>query len=466
MGRDGHLRMEDYIRHHSGCQLEATGNKPGESFACRVHRHLVETCSECRAGWSDIGAILQKAYRDNLAEATRASQLPPVSIDDLSAAPSQEEEVYAATRERRRLRRRAKKQLSKLRCATRSRREEMIRASERQFNTRKLAQLLIDEARATVRDDPAEAESMASLVPLVLDWTRGPDGPEWATALRARAEAHRANALRVGGDLPAADQAFVRLNQNLVDRPVADSATLGEIASLEASLRIGQRRFAPAEELLQRAALAFAYAGDADGLARARIQHANLMQTLDRPRMALLLLEDAAASLPAGSPPYLTVCTVTGRVNALCDLDRPSEAQELLAGHLDAFEFDEAAHTGALLRGLEGRVALGLGEFAAAEGYFAVCARVMHDLGRHFDAALAALFLAETFLKAGRVEKLDDLARRLAHQFASRGVLGEAQEALEILAQATLAREVTAALLAELRNRVTRVAAGLPASPG
>ena len=140
---------------------------------------------------------------------------------------------------------------------------------------------------------PSEALEWIELVPIALDWARTADGPLWAKALLARATAHRANALRVLGDHPAAERLFVELRRTLAREPIDDTGALAEIASLEASLRIEQNLHAEAEELLDRAALAYRYAGDARGLARARLKQVMLLRTQGRAEEILALLADA-----------------------------------------------------------------------------------------------------------------------------------------------------------------------------
>lgn len=352
----------------------------------------------------------------------------------------------------RRLRRRAKKQLSELRTLPAKARAGRIAGAYRRFRTRQLAELLIEESRRVIRDAPAEAESFASLVPLVLDWARGPEAPPWTEPLLIRAAAHRANALRVAGDLPAADHAWHELRTGLVQRPITDAAVLGEIASLEASLRLDQRHLEQAEDLLAHAERAFRYLGDRGSLARVRIKQANLKYTQGHPEQVVVLLDEAEL-LATHATPFFTICTVSGRVNALCDLGRPAEARSLLRRHLDAFEADPGPHAAAVLRCLEGRAALGLGELDAAADYFQTSHEAMLAAGRPFDAALNALFLAETFLEQGRTQDLRRLAARLVREFRSRGIAGETLAALKLLARADAAETVSRALLAELRQR-------------
>jgi tetratricopeptide (TPR) repeat protein len=427
-------------------------------LAVRTQDHLAAVCPECGRGWEELGPVLRGVYREHLAALAPHPEPVEPHRDELSAAPAALASLAAQADELRVHDRRARQQLCELRALPAERRVAKVRGAYRRFRSRWLAELLIEESRKLVRSDPAEAESFAALVPEVLAWTRGADGPAWAPPLVARAAAHRANARRVGGDLPAADRGFARLAPLLAAPAVAaDAGLLAEIASLEASLRIDQRRFAEAEGLLDRAALAYEYAGDAAGLARTWIQTANLMRTLGRPEEILELHERAARALGRGATPYLVVCTVVGRVNALCDLGLPEEARRLLRSHLDAFEADDEPHTAALLRCLEGRAALGLGELAEAEGYFASCHEGMLLAGRTYDAALAALYLAETYHAGGRHRELRRLAARLLPEFRSRDVARETLAVLQLLVRAVTAEELTAAVFTELRRKLLGV---------
>lgn len=431
----------------------------GDDFACRVHRQLMETCSDCRRAWQLLAPEVRESYRHYLGEALGSEPPPELpSRRVLSGKPEAIGEVRGQAAELRTLRRRAKKEISKLRRTPRQRRIDRVRNARTQFRSRMVAELLIEEARSVVREDPKEAESYAGLVRHVLAWARAPDGPAWAFNLFARGEAHRANALRVQGELPAAGQVFENLRQTLMRRPIADSATAGELASLEASLCIDQRRFEAAKTLLESALHGFEHAGDREMTARVRIKAANLAQTEGRPRNILQHLDRAAAALDREGPPYLWVCIVTGQVNALCDLGRYGEARRVLGSHLDAFEADPNPHTAALLRGLHGRVCLGLGDLDHAERFFQSTVEVFLDLDRTFDAAMMALYLAETYHLAGHVEKLRRLAVKLVPVFRDRGVTGEALEALRLVHQAVAAQELTRQLLETARRRLERAA--------
>ena len=438
MAEDAHIRRD----------------KPG-STALRVHEHLVTICPQCRQEWDELGPLLRDVVRQQLATVQPPSFTEPhePDLDHLSGAPEALSRLHEQAHELRHLRRTAKKELSELRHVPADLRPDKVRRAYRRFRSRQLAELLVDESRAMIRNSPAEAESFAALVPWVLDWTRGDPRLHWAPALLARAAAHRANALRVAGDLIAADQAFADLHRFVSAQQIGDIATHAELASLEASLRIDQHRSEHAEDLLRRASIAFQYTDDTEGQLRARIKSANLMLNLGRAEEALDAFEEAA-DLATNNSPYWTVCLVGGRANALCELDRPTEARQLLRRHLDAFEAVEGPHAAAVLRGLEGRVALGLGEYAAAEDYFQSACAAMLAADRAVDAALAALYLAETYHRQGRVQALRELAARLVPELGPRGLAGEALQALKLLTRAVAAEEVTLTLLGQLRRKL------------
>ncbi len=441
-----HLPSEEYRKRAE--------RSPGNRLCLRAHQHLVSACPECGKDWEELGPKLRELVHQELAAAPPLTPPPEPHPDDLSGSDEAVERLADQAASLRRQRRRAKKQLSELRLLPAARRPDRVRGAYRRFRSRLLAEFLIEEARSVVRNAPTEAESFASLVPLVLHWAEGEKHSSWAPTLVARATAHRANALRVAGELAGAERYFNRLDL----RALADSAVRGEILSLEGSLRSDQRQFDAAEVVLQKAARAYAYANDPLGIAKVRVQQANLMQALDRTEDVLAMFENAYALLSADAPVTLVSAAVSGRVNALCDLDRPLEARRMLSSNLGVFEKFEGPFMAAHLRTLEGRISLGLEEYASAEEYLSSAASTMRLINRPYDAATVSLFLAEVFLAQGRTQELYGLAVTLTREFQKRGVKGEAMQALGLLNKAIAAEQLTATLLAEIRHKLIRAA--------
>lgn len=450
MTNDEHVRAETYemCRKHPAV---------GSFLARLIHDHRLALCPECRAEWQRLAGLQGEflARIERLEARPSPASAPP--LDDLSGSPaavkSQREKVAVLAAKLRT----AKEALWAIKRTPPGERRRKVRHARCRFRSRAFAELLIEESRTQVRADPETAAELAALVPLALAWTDRAQVARWAPALLALAEAHRANALRIIGDLTAAAEAFVALRREIGRRPLGKARTLGEIASLEASLCIDQRRLEEAEGFLERAALAYDAAGDATGLAKVRIQQGILRQEQGHAKAALKALDAAADTLTfldRPADPYLVLCTVTPRVNALCDLGRFGQAGDLLAGHLDTYEACEEPHVAANLRFLQGRVYLGLERWGAAAESFADAGHAMSILGRQYDAAIFALYEAEAYYTAGRLPELRRLAGPLVQVFHAAGVKGEALRALQLFRDAVLSETVSTSLLAELRQRV------------
>ena len=345
--------------------------------------------------------------------------------------------------------RRAREDVARLRGLPAARWPATVARSKTRFRSRAFVLLLIDESKRAVRTAPHEAAAFAALVPLALDQGTGREAMAWARELRALAAAHHANALRVAGDLPGADREFAALRKELQRTSPASADTEAEIASLEASLRIDQRRFDDAERLLVGAARG---AESAQLAGRIFVKHANLLMTLGHADHALDRFERAAATLDPASEPHLHLCVVTGRVNCLCDLDRYREAGRLLAAERAAYLDADDIYSSANFTAFEARVNLGLGRPTKAEQGFKIARDRFLSIDRDYDAVLASLDLATALLAAGKTAELRQLAAELVPLFKARGVERETLASLRLLAQAVQAETLTATLLAELRQ--------------
>jgi len=429
---------------------------------------LESGCSECRRTWDLLAGerdrlveriVSLDALADRFAGASDADDPPGLA----RVVAKLEHEIGLLQHERSR---RWRRDLWALLRLPPHRRAGRIRGARRRFGSVGLAILLVDESRARVRTEPAEAESLAGLVPLVLGRGSAATADPDVHALLVRAAAHRANALRVAGDLPAAEAAFVEIRAELAARPLADAAVEAEVASLEVSLRLGQRDLSQAEELLDRALFVYREAGEEKGETRILVHQAMLLHDLGRPAEALRRLEEAAPRLDASSDLYLFTTAVTARAVCLCELARWSEAETVLESHLDAYEALDDPHAAAILRNLHGRVALGQTRYDAAVEAFASSRDAHLTIGRIYDAALTSLDLAVAYNEAGRRGELRRLAADLVPAFRSRGVGRETLAALRLLARAIAADELSSELVRRLRRRIEDERSATPESRG
>lgn len=440
------IGAEHYARTRAGLEDPST-------LARLLLRRLLALCRRTAEAWRDLG-------RDRQRLVARLDELfPPGDEESHSVLPH----LAPASSERLRLeedvarlrahRRRVTIEMSRLRTTPRAARQDRVLSAKTRFASRALAQRLLEESRGCVRTDPEEAESFASLVPLVLARFLGPDGPAWARMLAVRAEAHRANALRVAGDLPAAPRAFATLRAEAAAQAVDDPPTLAELAGLEASLAISQGRFDDAERLLEYAIALYFAAENREGGGRALLQKGMLQRRRGQFTEALQSLAAATRRLAEGEP-YLLLGAVQERALCLCELDRAAEAEALMTSHLDLYEAIEAPHVGAFLRGLQGRIALGLGRLQEAEQMHTASRDTLLGLGRTCDALLASLDLALVHLRSGDGARLERLCAELVGLFRPRDVPRETMAALRLLARAAAERRVTRDLVERLRSRV------------
>lgn len=447
-----HVRAGFFARVRAGLQA------PGSLHRMYLE-HLLELCPRTRRAWEllDVetrGTIHRRL--DGLSALAGDAEDPAPDPDDLSLRTPSIEVLEQQVAARRRHRTLVRDTLRRLLELPREKRLRKVQRSPKRFRSRMMVEQLMVECRRRVRNDPPEAESLAALVPHVIERIPGDATEPWRLELAALAVALRANAVRVAGDLPRADRLFATVHHDLAAVAVHDLAVRGEIASLEGSLRIDQRATAEAAEHLDLAALFYSLAGERQGVARVRIQQGNLCQTAGDPESALRWLEDAARHLDADAADaeYLYLCTVTGRVNALCDLRRYREAAELLDGHRATFAIPDDRHQHAILQLLRGQVALGLEEPREALRHLAASRDDFLRAGRNYDGAIAGLYQAEALRAAGEWEELEELARELLRLFRGVDVDREATACLALLARAARAREVDRELVQSLVQRI------------
>jgi len=449
-GEPRHVPAEHHVRTERGLQ-------PPGVVAILQHRHVEDVCPQCRQAWEALSTDDRRRLLAALADLPPAASEPPLGPPVAAHLPALSPDVAEEERRverQRRIRKQAMLDLWRLRRLPPERREERILRANKRFRTRALAELLLEASRDAVRTDPAEAESLASLVPVVLRETPGALDRPWARALALRGHAHQANAIRVSGDLPEAERRFRALRARAAALPPLDPATAAELASLEASLRLGQRRHAEAEELLDRALLLFRHAGDEVGVGKVGVKRGMLLRAEGRLAAAVDELRDAMLRLDPLEHSQLHLSAVNSALGCLCDLERFTEAERFLADRLDDYEASESPYAGAFVRAHQGRIALGMGRHAEAVEQLAASRDGFLELGRTYDAALATLDLACAHLAAGDRAALRRLAASLIPAFRSRAVSRETLAALGLVARAISEDRFTAAAAAELRRRL------------
>ena len=422
------------------------GDLPPRTLVTLVRNHLSDLCPDCRQAFETLEAGNGM---------TRAMSAPKGARTADGYATAFDRATGKALRQAGRLRDQrseAGRDLRELLSLDPAERERRVERAHSRFRSPQLAALLLAESGRRVGSDPDAARRLARLAQCVLARVTAPDADSWVSGLEVRALAIEANALRAGGDLTAAGALFRRSRALLARHPSNDCEVYAEVASLEASLRQDQRRFAEAERLLARAVLLYRQAGRDDGVAKALIQKGAVHRLVGEPMAALECLEDAARCIDAEQHPDLFLCSVSNRALCLCDLDRHQEAEALVAAQRQRFASARNPWSRLRLRWLEGRILHGLGDEAAAERRLLEARDGFLVAGNDFNAALVSLDLAVLYLEQGRGAELKELAAGMGQAFRARQVQREEMAALLLFQQAVAAERVTAHAVRRLRG--------------
>lgn len=332
-------------------------------------------------------------------------------------------------------------------------RPEKVRRARTRFRTPEAIALFLREARRALARSPDEALACLDLARQgALGVPAAVYSEEVAAALLLQVEAHRANALRAAGDLGAADARWAALRADPGLQRVADFRVHAELASLEASLRLDQRRLGEADRQLANAARFYRAAGDQQNYARVLLQRGIVAFHRPDPEKAAGLCQEAAGLFATHGPRDLYAAARLNLAIALTDLGRYAEAAALIAEHRPLYEDPDKPETAFRLAWIEGRLARGLGDEEAAERHFALARQGYAAAGNAFNAALVALDLAELYLARGRTAEVQPLARATAEVFADRDVAPEVLRAAALFHEAAAAERLTLELLARLRD--------------
>jgi tetratricopeptide (TPR) repeat protein len=427
------------------------GLLPPRVLVLLMFEHLKELCDECRASLALLGSPGEEFF-DAQAARREPAQPPDPRYASLVSKAGQGLLEWAHRMEEER--RQAEADLRTLLRVPRREREPRIRRARTHFLSRSFAELLLKHSWEIVATRPVEAAELAALVPVVLDRIPGIAREEWAESLRLRALAHRANALRVRGELPDSDRLFAELRRQLALAISNDAELHAEVSSLEASLRLNQRRLDEAERLLDRAVLLYREQRDAEQLARALVKRGAVHQVAgDLLRAVEDLRQALQTSTDVGDAGLRTrVCAISNLALCLCDLGRFGEARQLVEENRELYRSAAGAWEGMRLPWLEGIIARGLGETATAESHFLRSRNLFLEHGFAFNGALVCLDLALLYLDSGRHSELRRVARLIEPILRTRGLHREASAALLLFQQAATGEMVTRESVLSLRR--------------
>jgi tetratricopeptide (TPR) repeat protein len=270
----------------------------------------------------------------------------------------------------------------------------------------------------------------------------------WVYQLRSLAWAALGNALRVQGDLSGAERSFDMADSWWEGGTVGTEDAQGYepvVWDLKASLRIAQRRFPEALQLLDDAIELFLNGEYRDShlAGRSLISKAFLLTEKGDAEPAIQALKKANGLIDPEREPRLLLCLRHNLADNLSKAGRHREAAALLPD----LEKLAATHGSTLdrlrLSWVDARVAAGLGDHARAQGILTAIRQAFLIESNPFDAALASLDLSISYLAEGKTAEVRELADEMVTVFRTLDIDREALAAFFLFQEAAREERLT-----------------------
>jgi tetratricopeptide (TPR) repeat protein len=333
--------------------------------------------------------------------------------------------------------------------------ERWRRVEEREaYRTWALAERTAFESVKLAAHDADAALDLARLAVRMAELT--PGGKEWRSRVGGLCWGFLANAERVKGDFPAADEAFLRSDRLWQAGAAADPGLILDgtrLLDLKASLRRYQGRY---EESLALLAQALPACRSRQEAGRILLQEAVTLEQMADWQSAIERLQQATIQIDERSDPRL-LCIISFSLGVnLCNAGRHAEAQELipkvrglalkLGNGLDLLR----------CRWLQGLASAGLGKLEEAVGDLEHVAGELVALAIAFDAARACLDLEELYLRQGRTAEVKRLSGQIVAVFKAQRVHREALAAVVLFQEAAEQERATVELARKLSDYLRR----------
>jgi transcriptional regulator with XRE-family HTH domain len=312
----------------------------------------------------------------------------------------------------------------------------------REFRTWALCELLVAESIRLAANHPRDARDVARLAVRMAELVA--EEELFRRRLQGYALAGLCNAERVCNDLPAADATFARAEHLWIEGEPGDPGLLNPalLPWVEAALHRANRRFPNALKAIE-----LALSRDS-GEFRGKIllSKARILETLGDPEGSTAALMEAAPLIDADRDPRDAWAVRFNLVADLCHLGRFEEGAQRI-GEVRALAMRMGGQLD-LTRvvWLEGKVAAGLGQSAAAEADFQQVRQKFSTEELAYDYALVSLELALVLLSAGNNDRVKALADEMFWIFKSQRIHREALAALRLFYEAARRQAATVRL--------------------
>ncbi|HKI03862.1 MAG TPA: tetratricopeptide repeat protein [Thermoanaerobaculia bacterium] len=335
------------------------------------------------------------------------------------------------------------------------RRQDRVR-NDRACQTWGLFELLLEESRQTLPQEPRQAENLIRLALEVAEHLdAGFYGSGTVEAARVKAWTHLGNTLRVLADFRQAEQAFQTAESHL-SRSWLDPVDEAMILEFRGAMRRAQGRHREALELVDEAIALYREVNEPHHHGRALMVKGLTLQYHGEPEAAAECFRTSLFLLDGTREPRLLVAGQCNLVGCLHDSGRPAEAA-LLIPEAKALIAQVGRRSDLLrLSWVEAKISVALGQWAAAERTFQSIREGFVADGLAFDASLVSLDLAALYTRQGKAAEARRLAAEMLPVFRSRDVPREALAALIVFQQAAEMEQLTLGLVEEVAAYLER----------
>jgi len=322
------------------------------------------------------------------------------------------------------------------------------------YRTWALAERAALESEKKAAHDADEALSLARLAVRMAELTPGSE--EWRSRVGGICWGLLANARRVKGDFPPADEAFVRSDHLWKAGAAADPGLILDgtrLLDLKSSLRRHQGRFEESLDLLKQA---LAVSRSDVATARLLLKKSATMEQMGNPQGAIEALKQARPLVESHGDIRAHFGLEFNLSASLSDAGRHAEAEELLPKVRDlALKLGNGLDL-LRCRWLQGLVSAGLGKLKEAVADLEYVAGELVARAIAFDAAQACLDLSQLYLRQSRMAEVKRLAGQMVAVFKVQGVPREALAAAILFQEAAEQERATVELARKLSDYLRR----------
>lgn len=334
-----------------------------------------------------------------------------------------------------------------------SRREVLIRNLDR-YRSWGLVEHLLTQTAQMWFEEPREAILLAELALFIasqLDETNHSEG--LLNDLKARCWVHLANVHRILADLNEAERGFAEAHRLLLGG-TDDPMERANFLSAFGRLRIDQRRYPEAEDMLQRSISLYKRLGDRHLAGRTMVTLTVMYNDTGEHVRTIATLQRALDHIDVARDPRLLLFARHNLMQALCTAERFLEARSILIETRPLYDRFASTVLRLQQQWLQGQIALGLGQLNAAIRFLQQAQEGFLDLQKADQAALISLELAQAYLRRGESEKVAELAQQALETYRALDIPREVFASLLLIAEAARDKRLSIAFVGEILRRV------------